>query len=259
MRTRLSRCRLWRVRPAIEVLDVPIVPITLHELLQVVFERHAARARMTVAYANAHVLNVAHGDPALRAALRAADLVYCDGEGVRVAAALLGGHLPERMTGADFIWDLARRAADEAASMYWLGGARGVSEGALQRLANDTPTLAIAGTHHGFFAKDGEETTRVIDAINAARPGILMVGMGTPAQEIWVAHHRDRLDVPIVWSIGATADFLVGVQRRGPPLLTRNGFEWLARLVTDPRRMFSRYVVGNPLFIARVLRQRLMR
>jgi exopolysaccharide biosynthesis WecB/TagA/CpsF family protein len=87
----------------------------------------------------------------------------------------------------------------------------------------------------------------------------VLVGMGTPVQELWTARHRARIAAPVVWCLGATADFVAGVQARGPALLTDHGLEWLARLLGDPRRLFGRYVVGNPLFLARVLRARLLR
>lgn len=243
----------------VSVLGVRIDPVTWDELREIVIARIAARQRTTVMYANVHVLNTAQATPALVSALNRADIVYCDGEGVRVAARLTGQRLPDRMTGADFIWDLARRLAETATPVYWVGASPGIAESAMQRLAEQTPGFTIAGAQHGFFAKEGTESDRVIAAINAAKPGVVFVGMGTPVQELWVARNRARIDCPVVWCIGATADFVAGVQRRGPAVLTQHGFEWLARLVSDPRRLFGRYVVGNPLFLARVLRSQFHR
>lgn len=236
-----------------------IDPVRWIELRERVASAAATRDRITVMYANVHVLNTAQKEPELLAALRAADLVYCDGEGVRIAARLLGRSLPERMTGADFIGDLAARLGKARLPVFWLGGAPGTAASAMRSLANTVPGWTHAGTHHGFFAKEGHESELVVAQINAAKPAVLFVGMGTPVQEIWVARNRARLDVPVVWSIGATADFIAGVQRRGPDLLTQHGFEWLARLATDPKRLFRRYVLGNPLFVARVLRSRFQR
>jgi N-acetylglucosaminyldiphosphoundecaprenol N-acetyl-beta-D-mannosaminyltransferase len=98
-----------------------------------------------------------------------------------------------------------------------------------------------------------------LSAINQARPDLLFVGMGTPIQERWVAEHRDALDAPVVWCIGAAADFVAGAQRRAPAWMTRHGLEWRGRRAADPRRLLGRYVVGNPVFIGRVLRQRVSR
>jgi N-acetylglucosaminyldiphosphoundecaprenol N-acetyl-beta-D-mannosaminyltransferase len=244
---------------AVSVLGVRIDPVTWEELRERVIAAITARQRTTVMYANVHVLNTAQRTPALVDALNGADLVYCDGVGVRMAARLTGQHVPERLTAADFIWDLARRLGEISAPAYWLGAAPGVAEDCMQRLAERAPGFVSAGARDGFFAKQGPETDEVIAAINAAQPAILFVGMGSPVQELWVAHHRARIECPVVWCIGGTADVVTGVQRRGPDVLTQHGFEWLARLVSDPRRLFGRYVVGNPLFLARVLRSQFHR
>ncbi|HUS31595.1 MAG TPA: WecB/TagA/CpsF family glycosyltransferase [Kofleriaceae bacterium] len=243
----------------VEVLGVRIDPVTWIELRERVVHAIRERRPTTLMYANVHVLNTAHEQPALADALATADVVYCDGEGVRVAARLAGSSLPERMTGADFIWDLARELATIRAKAYWVGGAGDVGADALAILAERNPGLQVAGAHHGFFEKEGRESDAVIDAINASGADIVFVGMGTPAQELWVARNRERIAAPVVWSIGATADFVAGVQPRGPAFLTQHGFEWLARLWSDPRRLFGRYVIGNPLFVARVVRRRLAR
>jgi N-acetylglucosaminyldiphosphoundecaprenol N-acetyl-beta-D-mannosaminyltransferase len=241
----------------VEILGVPVMATTWVELREEVMRRIAAHVQTTVMYANIHVVNTAQNVPELRAALADADLLYCDGEGIRLAAAVLGHDLPERITGAEFIYDLARRLGEAQRSIYWIGGAPGVTQQALDVLASQNPSLRVAGAQHGFFAKHGPESDAVVAQINAAAPDLLIVGMGTPIQELWVREHRARIHAPVIWCIGATADFVTGVQTRGPALLTQHGFEWLARFAYEPRRMFRRYIIGNPLFAARLLRSRL--
>ena len=246
--------------PPITLLQTPIHPLTSEALLSHAVAWAGQPGQRTILYANIHVANTAARDPELRHALARADLVYCDGLGIKLGAKLAGvGRLPERMTAADFIWDLARQAAEADISIYWLGGAPGVAEKALARLSEAAPGLRVAGAHHGYFAKQGTETDTVISGINHCHPEILLVGMGTPIQEHWVLRHRARIAAPVVWCVGATADFLAGVQPRAPRVLTENGLEWLHRLAVDPRRMFRRYVLGNPLFLARVLAHRISR
>jgi N-acetylglucosaminyldiphosphoundecaprenol N-acetyl-beta-D-mannosaminyltransferase len=257
IRTRGSYAQ--RMRTCVEVLSVPVDPVTWDGLCERVATAAANHVRNTVMYANVHVLNTAQRTPGLVDALRGADVVYCDGEGVRVAARLLGESLPERMTGADFIWDLARRLGESGLRIFWLGGAPGTADRATQLLAEKHPGLTISGTHHGFFEKVGAESDAVIARINECQPAVVFVGMGTPTQELWVARNRAQIDAPVVWCVGATADFIAQVQGRGPEVLTQNGFEWLARLASDPQRLFRRYVVGNPLFLARVLQYRVRR
>jgi N-acetylglucosaminyldiphosphoundecaprenol N-acetyl-beta-D-mannosaminyltransferase len=204
-----------------------------------------AGGRSTVGYANVHVLNTAAGDAALREFLNALDLCYCDGNGVKWAARATGQHLPERMTGADWIWDFAARAEGRW-RVFWLGGEPGVTAAAAARLRERHPRLDIL-TDHGFH----DDEAGLVARINAARPDVLLVGMGTPVQERWVARWRDTLAVPVVWVLGATHDFVSGRVDRGPAWLHRD-HEWLARLWTDPRRLWRRYLLGNTAFAARV-------
>ena len=215
----------------------------------------AAGGSHTVGYVNAHVLNQAARDASLDAFLRGLDLCYCDGNGVRLAARMLGASLPARMTGAEWIWDLAGRAEGRL-RLYWVGGAPGVTEEAAQRLRARHPRLDI-DVEHGFHDKEGPDNDKVIDALNAASPDIVLVGMGTPIQERWVSANRARIEAPVVWVLGATADFVAGVvPRPGPAWLVEHA-EWLSRLAADPRRLAGRYLLGNAEFLARVARQRM--
>lgn len=230
----------------VEVLGVGVDPVDRAGLLDGVARLVAARGRATVAYVNVHVLDVAHRDEALRRFLHAADLVYCDGGGVVLGARLLGKSLPERMTGADWIWDLAARAEAAGWRIYWMGGEPGVAAEAARRLRERHPRLQIA-TEHGFHA----DAQPVVAAMNAFAPDIVLVGMGTPLQERWVTTNRAAIDAPVVWVTGATADFVSGHVSRGPRWL-HDRQEWLARLLVDPKRLWRRYLVGNTVFLARV-------
>jgi N-acetylglucosaminyldiphosphoundecaprenol N-acetyl-beta-D-mannosaminyltransferase len=236
----------------VPVLGVGVDALDRDGLLDAVGALVAARGRATVAYANVHVLNVAHGDAGLRAFLAAADLCYCDGGGVRIGARILGERLPERMTGADWIWDLAARAEGRW-RIYWVGGEPGVAAEAARRLVARHPNLEIA-TEHGFV----RDEAAVLAGIAAYAPDIVLVGMGTPLQERWVARNRAAIAAPVVWVTGATADFVSGRVARGPAWLHQRQ-EWLARLIVDPKRLWRRYLVGNAVFLGRVIGARARR
>ncbi len=126
------------------------------------------------------------------------------------------------------------------------------------RLRERYPDLEISGVHHGYFdhSAGGAASEEVVEEINASAPDILLVGLGMPLQERWLMENIDRLDVGVALTGGAVFDYASGRLRRGPRLLTDNGFEWLARLLLEPRRLWRRYLLGNPLFLLRVLRQR---
>ena len=208
-----------------------------------------------VMYANAHVLNQSRETPALRAALESADLVYCDGYGVRLAAKALEAEIPHRMTGADWIWGLAALCEASGQSFYLLGSEPGIAAGAAKRLGEWYPGLEVVGTHHGYFAPGSPHDERVIEDINRVRPDIVLVGMGSPKQELWAQRNAHRLDTRVIWTVGALLDIVSGHVPRAPAWLADNGLEWIFRLAIEPQRMWRRYLLGNPVFVSRVMAQ----
>lgn len=208
-----------------------------------------------VMYVNAHVLNQSRESPALRDALESADLVYCDGYGVRLAARALDVDIPHRMTGADWVWGLAALAEAAGQSVYLLGSDPGAADEAAKRLSRWYPGLRIAGTHHGYFEVGSPHDERVIEDINDRRPDIVLVGMGTPKQELWVQQNAGKLDVGVLWTVGALFDYVSGRVPRAPAWLADNGLEWIFRLAVDPQGMWRRYLLGNPVFVSRVMAQ----
>ena len=217
------------------------------------------RRHALVLNVNAHCLNLCYEDGALRAFFNGAEVVFCDGAGVMLAARVLGGRIPARITYADWAWRLAAFAAAEGFSLFFLGARPGVAQAAAQRLKERHPGLKISGVRHGYFdhSPGSSENAAVVEEINAAAPDILLVGLGMPLQERWLMENGHGLDVGAALTGGAVFDYVSGRLDRGPRLLTAHGFEWLARLLAEPRRLWRRYLVGNPLFLLRVLRQRL--
>jgi N-acetylglucosaminyldiphosphoundecaprenol N-acetyl-beta-D-mannosaminyltransferase len=206
-----------------------------------------------VMYVNAHVLNQSLEIPELRTVLERADLVYCDGYGVRLAAKALDVEIPHRMTGADWIRDLARLLEEGGQTLYLLGCEPGVAREAAERLARWHPRLRVVGAHHGYFEPGSPHDERVIEDINSRRPDMVLVGMGTPKQELWIEHNADRLDTDVLWTVGSLFDYVSERLPRAPAWLADNGLEWIFRLAVEPQRMWRRYLLGNPVFISRVL------
>jgi N-acetylglucosaminyldiphosphoundecaprenol N-acetyl-beta-D-mannosaminyltransferase len=237
--------------PSIRLLGVRIDCYGRKTLLRAVSTSVRGGSRITVMYVNVHCMNLCHDDLQYASMLEAADIVYCDGTGVRLGARIAGGDIPERMTGADWIVDLCRVASNEGLSLFLLGGAPGVAQSAAQCLRAKYPGLKILGTASGY-----ELDHDTVDVLNELRPDIVLVGMGSPTQEKWIAGHRTEINAPVLWAVGALFDFVAGRIRRGPAWMTEHGFEWACRLVAEPRKLWRRYVIGNPRFIARVLRER---
>lgn len=201
---------------------------------------------------NAHVCNLARKDDRLRALL-ADSTTYADGQSVVWAAKILGGSLPERLATTDIAEPVLRAAAAAGIPVYFFGAADGVAERAAEILRAKIPGLRLR-THHGYVAAD--EVDAVLDDMSAHGTGILFVGMGDPAQQLWVDAHRDRLP-PAVLTCGGLFDWLSGSNKRAPDWMIRAGLEWLWRLMIEPRRLAKRYLLGNPSFMAAVALQKL--
>lgn len=210
---------------------------------------------------NIHFANLAVRLPWLRDFFNAAPVNFCDGVGIQLAARILGRPAPCRFTPPDWIDSLAAYCARGGIRLYFLGGGPGVAATAAAALASRHPGLAIAGAHHGHFDlhADGAANLTVVDAINRSRADVLMVAMGMPLQEEWLRRNWEGIDARVALTGGAIFDYLSGRIRRPPAWLRRLGCEWLGRLLIEPRRLWRRYLIGNPLFILRVIRQRVGR
>jgi N-acetylglucosaminyldiphosphoundecaprenol N-acetyl-beta-D-mannosaminyltransferase len=206
------------------------------------------------AYVNAHCLNIAQGDWELKDILNKADLVYADGVGVVAAARWLGGPRLEKITGRDWINQYCKVASECGMKTYIVAGKPGVARRACQRMEEQYPKLKIIGCSDGYFFEKSEKA--VLDEIRELRPDVVMIGMGVPRQEKWVNHWRTHLPVPLFWTVGALFDYVAGVELPVPALLNRLGLEWLWRLGIDPLGKWRRYIIGLPLFVFRVIRQK---
>lgn len=230
-----------------------------HQLLDAIHNSILAGDQISVLSGNVQGFNLAYRQFWLRQFYNQADVIRLDGVGVRIGLWVLGHQTPERMTWADFAWDLAEFAVRENFTFFFLGARPGVAEKAADRLRASYVDLRIVGVHHGFFNKDSEskENEVVIEEINLAKPEILIVGFGMPLQERWLIENRSKIDAPVVLTGGAVFDYLSGELKRAPRWMTDNGLEWLGRLLIEPSRLWKRYLLGNPLFIMRVLKQKI--
>jgi N-acetylglucosaminyldiphosphoundecaprenol N-acetyl-beta-D-mannosaminyltransferase len=243
----------------VSILGIPIHPVSIEDLLETLIAWGAneqARLRR-VFYVNVHAMNLSHRDSDFAADIRSADLVFCDGYGVKLAARLLGEDIPQRMTPPDWIDAFAAATAAAGQRVFALGEELGVADRFQKALARDHSGYAHAGSHHGFFQKKGPENDHVIAMINASAADHLLVGFGMPIQERWIVENADRLRVRTAISVGALFRWRAGFEQRAPRWMSDHGFEWLDRLRRHPVRHFRRYAIGNPLFMLRVMRQRL--
>lgn len=230
----------------IDLFGFPIMDATMGDALNRLLE---SDEHQTAAFLNAHCINIAARDVAYARVLDATDFLLPDGSGMQIAAKMTGRQYKENLNGSDLFPPLCRAAAARSMSVFLLGSQQGVAEAAAQAAVEIAPDLQIAGTRHGYFSKEDEAA--VIEEINASGADILLVAMGVPMQELWIEKNKARLKPRLIMGVGAQFDFWSGRIRRAPIALRRMGFEWTWRLAAEPVRMFSRYVVGNPLFLLR--------
>lgn len=242
----------------VTILGVRIACVTTRHLLATVQTWVQQNDRRTITYVNAHCLNIAASTPAYQHVLNTADLVYPDGISVVWAGRLLGSTCPmQKSTGADWIDQFCTLAATHNWRIYLLAGKPGIAQRARANLLHRQPKLQIVGAYDGFFIEKSEH--EIIADIQQTAPHVLFVGMGTPRQELWIARQRDHLPACVCWSIGALFDYIAGVEPRVPPWMNRLALEWLWRLLVDPLGKWQRYILGNPLFVYRILRQLVLR
>lgn len=228
----------------IRLFGLPLLSSTPKHAVEVLLGREKCRA----AFVNAHCINVAYNNHAYRNALESADLLLPDGAGIDLAARWQGTPLAANLNGTDLCPMLLAEAARRGLSVFLLGGQAGVAEGAANALSRTLPELRIAGTLDGFVQAD---PGMAIPAINDSGADILLVAMGVPLQDLWLAQHADALRPRLVMGVGALFDFLAGRVRRAPLWIRRIRMEWVWRLAMEPRRMFGRYVIGNIVFLWR--------
>jgi N-acetylglucosaminyldiphosphoundecaprenol N-acetyl-beta-D-mannosaminyltransferase len=236
-----------------EILGCPVDAVTMAQAVARVEAAVTGRDSIQHVAINAAKLVKYQRDEDLRAAIDGSELATADGQVIVWAARLLGRPLPERVTGIDLMHALLDLARGRAFRVYLLGARADVLARAETAISELYPGIEIAGRHHGYFGPEDEDA--VVESIAAATPDLLFVALETPAKEIFLARHRQRLRIPFVMGVGGTFDVLAGERRRAPKWMRSAGLEWLYRLAQDPRRMAGRYVVGNTQFILLVLRE----
>jgi N-acetylglucosaminyldiphosphoundecaprenol N-acetyl-beta-D-mannosaminyltransferase len=247
-----------RIR-TISLLDVQIHNVTAVSLITFIENSILSDNHVRITNVNIHAMNIAYQATWFKEFLNTADVNFCDGYGITVAAHLLGLDQLSRLTPPDWVTDLAKMCVNRKFSMYFLGSHPEVVEQAARKLESQTPGLNIVGTHHGYFNKNlrSEENKEVIAKINAQKPNILWIGFGMPLQEHWLMENWNLLDINVAITGGAIFDYISGTITRGPKWMTDYGLEWLARLFIEPGRLWRRYLIGNPLFFWRLFKHQL--
>ena len=232
----------------VNILGVDVDAVTMAEAVDVVRRAMDTRAGVMVATANAEMLMRATHDEELRRILNASALVVPDGAGTVWAARHLGHAMPERVAGYDLAQELLRCAPAEGRRVYFFGSAPGVAEKAKAKAEQLYPGIEIVGVRNGFFSP--ADNAAIIAEMRAARPDLLLVALGVPKQEKWIAAHLAELDVPVAIGVGGTLDVMAGVMKRAPYWMQRAKLEWLFRGLMQPKR--AGRLLALPKFVLKV-------
>jgi N-acetylglucosaminyldiphosphoundecaprenol N-acetyl-beta-D-mannosaminyltransferase len=245
--------------PKVNILGVHVDVIDREGLHREIDESICHHEKKVLAYANVNAINIARRDEKFLEFLNRSSAVYCDGEGVRLGARLLGHKLPERIALTYWIWELCSLMEKNGHTMYLLGSTERVVNRAAANLKSRFSKLVLVGWHHGYFQKSGPESDTVVDMINMAKPNLLFVGFGMPMQEDWINDNLVGLEANVILPAGSMIEYIAGMKGIAPSWMSNHGLEWLYRLLEEPGRLWKRYLIGNPIFLVRVLLQRLMK
>lgn len=237
------------------VLSAPIDVLTWEHALTRIARWAAQRESRYVCICNAHAVVTAGQDKVFGRVVKLADMATPDGAPVAWMLRKLGYADQQRINGPDLMWKYFEQAGKKGESIYLYGSRPKTLEILQRRLANAFPGLKIAGAHSPpFRAATVEEDEADVARINASGAGTVWVSLGCPKQEQWMAAHRGRVNAVMI-GVGAAFDYHAGTISRAPIWMQNAGLEWLHRLVSEPRRLWKRYLLTNTLFVIGATRQ----
>ena len=234
---------------AAELFGIQVQEWTVDELHKVIGEAVETDSSIEILNVNIHAMNLSFKDREFYEILRSTDYVFCDGEGVRLALNRRGARVPYRITYADWMQEFLPFAQSQGLRLCFAGGRPGVAEKASDIVRERYPKLQIAGVCDGYL-----DEKEIFERVRDSGAQVLLTGMGMPLQEKWIRKYAKDLPCNVFLSGGAVLDYLSETVPRAPRFMCDHGLEWAYRLYLEPRRMFTRYIIGNPLFYWRVFR-----
>ena len=245
--------------PSVDVLGVRFHSLTMDEALDLLEKRIELRKPAQITFANAQTVAMCWQDRTLRAVINRSDYTFPDGMSIVWGGRWLKKLVKCRLPGPDVTSELCRRAAARGYGVFLLGTSDenlAALKGALER---KSPGLRIVGTYSPPMSESfsPEQSAAMVNAVNASRADVLLVGLSCPKQERWIGDNLSRLTSPVNMGVGAAFDFLSGRIPRAPEWFQDHGFEWVYRLWCEPRRLWKRYLWGNLVFLTLLSLRRL--
>ena len=243
----------------VNILGVQVSNITNEHLLESFTERIGQKQKAQVCITPVNSVLSAIKNPQVLSIYNASEYVLCDGTPIKWAAGFLNTPIVERITGLDLLPNLVAHCAKHDFSIFLLGASPGVGEQLKQTIHAQYPHCKVVGVYVPQFMKvfSEEENIKMIDAVNAVSPDVLLVSLTAPKQDIWIAQNLHRVNASIQIGIGGAFEVMAGLAKRAPKWMHTAGLEWLYRFIQEPKRLFRRYFIEAPLFIPLILKQKL--
>ena len=234
--------------PIIDVLKVPVNPLTMSQSVIYLSNRVKDQLPTTVVTANAEIIMMGQKNRFYLQLLQQADLVLPDGAGTVWAGRTLGNDVPERVAGFDLFLELVRESANKGYRLFFFGSSPGVAEAARAKCLEAHPQVKIVGCRNGYFSASDE--VDIVREINASKADILFVALGAPKQEFWLNKYKKDLKPFVRVGVGGSFDVLAGKMERAPLWMQQYSLEWLFRLYKQPKRFIR--MLALPHFVLKV-------
>lgn len=242
----------------VNILGVGISALNLTQAVNIIDAWIETGERHYVCVTGVHGVMESQRDEQLRQIHNRAGMVTPDGMPLVWLSCSKGYRNVSRVYGPDLMLAVCKRSVSTGARHFLYGGAEGVPERLAGELQSRFPGLRVAGTYSPpFRLLTREEHLACLEKINGSKADILWVGLGTPKQERWMAENVHRVNAAVLIGVGAAFDFIAGLKGQAPLWMQRSGLEWLYRLISEPQRLWRRYLINNPLFILMIIAQTL--
>lgn len=214
-------------------------------------------SKVLISTLNAHSFNTVHKDAEFKTALKNSNVLLPDGIGVVWAMKILTGKTIKKIAGDDLFHYQMNKLNDSKGKCFFLGSTNETLQKISDKAAIDYPNVKVYNYSPPFKSMFSDDDNLImIEKINAQVPDVLFVGMTAPKQEKWAYQNFENLNVKHVCCIGAVFDFYAGTSKRAPKWMIKIGLEWMYRLISNPKRMWRRYLIGNTKFIATVFKEK---
>ena len=234
----------------IKLLDIEFNNFTVNQILERIKASVDSNLKKSIFFINADCLNKSENDSNYKQILQNADYILPDGSGINIACNIIHNPLKENLNGTDLFPDICSLAQENSYKLYFLGAKEGIANKMKDELLKKYDSLKIVGTHNGYM--EDTEIYSVIKEINQSKADILLIALGAPQQEIFIQKYTNKINAKLFIGVGGLFDFYSNKTKRAPLFIREIGFEWIYRMIQEPKRMWKRYVLGNPIFLYRV-------